>query len=481
LKKIGKYIVRGLLGKGGMGSVYKVCLPFAERIVALKLLSPHPNLVSLLGPEEIQKRFLSEAALIASLHNPHIVEILDFDFDGDKPFYTMEYHYNDLASLIGESYRANLPSRILGVNKVIHYTRQMLLGLARLYRAGIVHRDIKPGNLLISGEDRIKICDFGFSRLRGERSNRSPHLIIGSPFYTAPEQEQNPDRADHRADIYSAGVIVHRMLTGLLPEEGVCKPSEHHPDADPGWDAFVERALQPDPDRRFTTPDEMLRKLEDLSSAWEKKKETFCRVLPGVPPVNRVEEDRPAGKLRSVPLKLSPRTAPDIFGCDRLMRPVKYSDGSFNSLFEGATVFDSRSGLIWQRSGSDDTLAWADARNYIQDLNGRRFCGYAQWRLPTVEELFSILKSPTLEVQDCLDPAFDGRQKMLWSSDRRTFVSAWYVNMELGFAGFADFTCRFHARAVTEYESILIDEAKAGQKQHTKSTEETRRGTKEDI
>jgi hypothetical protein len=70
---------------------------------------------------------------------------------------------------------------------------------------------------------------------------------------------------------------------------------------------------------------------------------------------------------------------------------------------------------------------------------------------------------------------------MLWSSDRRTFVSAWYVNMELGFAGFADFTCRFHARAVTEYESILIDEAKAGQKQHTKSTEETRRGTKEDI
>lgn len=442
-----------------MGCVYKVRVPFIGRIVALKLLSPHPNLVSLLGLEQIQKRFLSEASLIASLRNPNIVEILDFDFDGEKPFYTMEYHYLDLGRLIGESYRAELPSRLLSLDKAIHYTRQMLLGLARLYRAGIVHRDIKPGNLLISDEDRIKICDFGFSKLRGERSNRPPHLIIGSPFYTAPEQEQNPDKADQRADIYSAGVIVHRMLTGLLPEEGVRKPSEYHPDAEQGWDEFVEKALQTDPDRRFTTPDDMLRALDNLSSEWEKKKETFCRYVPDNRPGNSAEEQRrkitPCGvKLRSAPLKTNPKSAPEAFGCDRLMRPTRYSDGNFIHLFEGATVFDSRSGLVWQQSGSDDTLSRTETLHYIHDLNTCGFCGCSHWRLPTVDELFSILKSPTLEVQDCLDPVFDGKHKMLWSSDRCTFVSGWYVNMELGFADFADFTCRFHVRAVTEYENI---------------------------
>jgi serine/threonine protein kinase len=459
LKKIGKYIVCGLLGKGGMGCVYKVRVPFIGKIVALKLLSPHPNLVSLLGLEEIQNRFLSEASLIASLRNPNIVEILDFDFDGEKPFYTMEYHYLDLGRLIGESYRAELPSRLLSLDKAIHYTRQMLLGLARLYRAGIVHRDIKPGNLLISDEDRIKICDFGFSKLRGERSNRPPHLIIGSPFYAAPEQEQNPNKADERADIYSAGVIVHRMLTGMLPDEGVCKPSEYHPDAEPGWDEFVEKALQADPDRRFTTPDDMLLSLDNLSSEWEKKKETFCRYVPDYQLGNLAEKGHGERKLsevklRSTPLKTNSKSAPEVFGCDRLMRPARYSDSDFTHLFEGATVFDSRSGLIWQQSGSDDTLSRTDALDYIQDLNARCFCGCSHWRLPTVDELFSILKSPTMEVQDCLDPVFDGRHKMLWSSDRCTFVGGWYVNMELGFADSADFTCLFHVRAVTENENI---------------------------
>lgn len=454
MKKIGKYIVCGLLGKGGMGSVYKVRPSDGSGMVALKLLSPHPHMVGLLGYQEIRDRFIAEARMIASLHNPHVIEILDFDFDAENPFYTMEYHYLDLGSIIGENYQADFPSRILSLDKTIRYTRQILLGLVRIFQAGIVHRDIKPGNLLISEEDLIKICDFGFSRIRGERRPvHSPYLIVGSPFYAAPEQEQNPDLADHRADLYSTGVIVHRMLTGLLPEGGVLKPSKYHPDADPGWDSFVEKALRQDPERRFHTPSEMLHEMERLSLAWEKKKENFCRVI-DKPRAGEAERAGHGRKLRSIPLKTDLRSAPDVFASDRLLRPAGYSDGGFSYLFEGESVFNAKSGLVWQKSGSDGTLSWTDAHGYVEGLNARRYCGGSRWRLPTVDELFSILKSPQWGVQDCLDPAFDSSHRLLWSSDRCTFVSAWYVHAELGFAGIADFTCLFHVRAVMEYENF---------------------------
>ena len=280
MKKVGKYTICGLLGKGGMGVVYSARLPFLDRIVALKLLRPHPNLISLLGAEAVRNRFISEAARTASLRHPNIVEVLDFDWEGENPFFTMEYYYHDLGNLIGETYRPDLPCRVLSLDKTIHYCRQILCGLARLHRAAIVHRDIKPGNLLISDEDRIKICDFGFSRLRGEKLDRPRHLVIGSPFYAAPEQERDPDSADQRADLYSAGVIVHRMLTGYLPEGGLRKPSLFHPDTSAGWDRFIERALQPNPDNRFTTPNEMLTALEELRSEWDAKKALFCRSFP---------------------------------------------------------------------------------------------------------------------------------------------------------------------------------------------------------
>lgn len=454
MKKIGKYIVCGLLGRGGMSVVYKARLPVANRIVALKLLFPHPNLVSLLGGEAVRERFLSEVARMASLRSPHVVEILDFDYDGENPFFTMEYYYLDLGRIIGETYRADLPSRILSLDKTLHYSRQILEGLARLSRAGIVHRDIKPGNLLVSDEDRIKICDFGFSRLRGERLRRSPQLVVGSPFYAAPEQERDPDRVDQRADIYSVGVIVHRMLTGLLAEEGIRRPSQYHPDADSAWDGFVRKALAPEPENRFETAGAMLAALEGLGSAWAAKKETFCRgesggLLPDGP------GGRGANKLRSAPIKVGAKEAPAAFGCDRLMRPERWRESDFSLRAGGGTVLDAGSGLVWQQSGSEDPVPWDRAHHYIQGLNRLRFGGCSRWRLPSAEELLSLLRPPRWEKRDCMSPVFDGKRKLLWSCDRCTYVSGWYADLELGFAGFADFTCHFYAKAVTEAENIL--------------------------
>ncbi len=449
MKKAGKYIICGLLGKGGSSVVYKARLPYVDRMVALKMLSPHPNLVGLLGMEAIRDRFISEAALIASLRHPNVIEVLDFDFDGERPFFTMEYYYNDLGRLIGESCRPDLPTRILSLDKTIHYTRQILEGLGRLYRAGMVHRDIKPGNIMISPEVTVKICDFGFSRVRGEKLAKPSQLVIGSPFYAAPEQERDPDSVDQRADLYSVGAIVHRMLTGLLPEDGILKPGRYHPEADSGWDRLIETALAPDPDRRFGTPAEMLAALEELSAAWDGRKEAFCRMHPEDDEARGRSKPEATGEtLRSMPVKVSAKEAPDVFGCDTLMRPARYA-ACDSFLPQGPVVKDTDTGLLWQQSGSEDPLSREEALQYVENMNKANFGGTSRWRLPTVSELFSILRAPTFGIEDCRTPEFDRRQTTLWSIDRCTFVSGWHVNMELGFAGPADFTCGCHVRAVS--------------------------------
>ena len=144
MKYIGKYQIRGLLGRGGMGKILKVQHPLIGKIFALKLLDPDPLLVGLMGRDKIQAMFKAEAITIAGLRHPNIVEILDYDESGDKPFYVMEYYVNNLGIMIGETSRPDQPSRIIKVEKAIRYISQTLNALKCLHHAGIIHRDIKP-------------------------------------------------------------------------------------------------------------------------------------------------------------------------------------------------------------------------------------------------------------------------------------------------------------------------------------------------
>jgi serine/threonine-protein kinase len=111
-------------------------------------------------------------------------------------------------------------------------------------------------------------------------------------------------------------------------------------------------------------------------------------------------------------------------------------------------VLDKNTGLLWQRSGSPDPVEWSEAQGYVASLNASCHGGLRAWRLPTVNELFSLLKPFSHNRSDCVDGVFDRTRKWLWSADRRTFTSAWHVNTELGYAGWGDFTCRYTARAV---------------------------------
>ena len=447
MKKLGKYEISGLLGKGGMGTVYKARVPVIGKVVALKHLSPHPNLVALLGKAAIRSSFVAEAMTMANLRHPHIAAVWDFHDAHDLTFFVMEYYCNNLGLTIGETYRVEATSRVLSVDKAIHYARQILVGLSRLHRAEIIHRDIKPYNILITDEDRVKITDFGLSKLRGEAFQGPPNLRVGSPYYAAPEQEEDPDQVDARADIYPVGVMLYRMLTGVLPIAPFKKLSQSNSDLDPDWDAFIDHAMAAKREKRFPSAKNMLDSLDALNLAWEVKKEKACRMPPILPP-QRNQAKKTKKKLRAEGMKVGPREARKVFEVDKLWRPNQYMANDFQLNPEG-TVTDRSSSLVWQQAGSDHPVSWYEAHEYIEQLNQLRFAGRANWRLPTVNELLSLITEVPRAPDLCVEPIFDQDQRWLWSSDRRSFVAAWYVSLDLGYVWWQDFTCYYFVRAVS--------------------------------
>jgi len=271
MKYIDKYKVCGLLGRGGMSKVFKVELPVIDKIVALKLLDPNPLLLDLMGAESIRSLFLNEAQTMANLRHPNIIDICDFGEADGKLFYTMDYYCNNLGSFIGESYRTDRESRIIKTEKAVHYIRQTLAGLDCLHHAAIIHRDIKPYNILITEQDTVKICDFGLHKLRGESFEGPPNLKVGSPWYAAPEQEDDPDAVGFSADIYSVGIMLYRMLTGRLPEGAPDMPSRYNPDLDDPWDAFILKSISPHSRQRFSSAAEMLAEFDALAAEWQNR------------------------------------------------------------------------------------------------------------------------------------------------------------------------------------------------------------------
>lgn len=226
-----------------MGKVFLVELPPIGKIAALKLFSPDTMLAKLMGRETLRDLFIREAATLALLRHPHVVGIHDVDEVNGDPFFVMDYYADNLGALIGEHYMVERETRTMRIDRALAYTRQTLEGLACLHDAGIIHRDIKPYNLLLTPWDTIRICDFGLSKLRGEPFRGPANLNVGSPFYAAPEQEKNPDQAGPATDLYPVGVMLYRMLTGRLPSEAPFSsafrpPSHLNPDLDDHWDQW---------------------------------------------------------------------------------------------------------------------------------------------------------------------------------------------------------------------------------------------------
>jgi serine/threonine-protein kinase len=434
-----------------MGRVYKVALPVVGKIAALKVLYPNPTLLELLGIGRLRYLFIEEAKVLASFRHPNIAEIWSFGEVDGRPHYLMDYYCNNVGMMIGETYRVENPTRKLPVEWSLRYAHQCLEGLACLHEAGLVHRDIKPYNLLLTDLDTVKICDFGLSKFRGESFSGPPQLKVGTPGYAAPEQAEDPDRVDGSADTYSVGVLLYRMITGHLP--GDAPEMERFPqpvqaDGAPPlqWDDFFHKALHRNPGERFTSAAGMLTGLTKLADAWRKQEEAACR------------EDRKAEHRKMLPSptreriredcrKVLARNARETFQTDRLMRPRSYVRNAFRLLDE-EWILDEATGRTWQRSGSMYPVTWPEAKAYVNGLNRKADGGFSDWRLPTIPELMTLLELPSPDGAWCMRPLFDRRQNRLWSCDRRSFNSAWFISVDIGFLAWQDMTGYYYVRAV---------------------------------
>ncbi|MFH1057597.1 MAG: protein kinase [Pseudomonadota bacterium] len=451
MRTIAKYEILGLLGRGGWATVYKARLPQVGRIVALKVLDPRPPLVALLGRAEIERRFLAEARAMAGLSHPHLAQVWDYGQAADgRPYYSMEYFCRNLGAALGEGFDLEQPTRRLPAPRALAYADQTLAALGRLHWAGLVHRDVTPYNLLLDEADQVKLADFGLSRRRGERRPLPANLHQGTPFYSAPEQEADPEAVDQRADLYSAAVLLWRMLTGGLDldaaragQAGGLGPGLGESEA-----RFWRQALALRPEERFGDAAAMRAALAGLAAAWRAEREALCQAGPrpySAPPF----PPAPAGRLRDVPRKATPAQAEAVFGLDRLWRPAVASRAVFAPAGQGE-VADRAHGLVWQAAGSPYALTWAEAQAHLARLNqaGAAPAPAPAWRLPTLAELISLVRPADDPAAWCAPLVFDPCQRWLWSADRRSALAGWGLDLELGCACVRDYTCRLYVRAV---------------------------------
>ena len=246
LTDLARYEILEPLGKGGMGIVVKARDRRLGRIVALKRIGRH-----LSGSGRDQERFLAEARAVAALNHYNIVQIYDVDQDADGYFISMEY-------VEGEDLRTKIArDGKLDPERAVELARQVCNALSYAHERGIIHRDIKPGNILISARGTPKLVDFGLARIAEGQDLTQTGAIMGTTSYASPEQLRDSKNVDHRTDIYSLGATLYEMLTGLSPR--VIQDSKL-PEA---LRAYVLKAVEHDREQRFSTADALAEALAE--------------------------------------------------------------------------------------------------------------------------------------------------------------------------------------------------------------------------
>ena len=259
------------LGCGGMGAVYKARQPRLDRLVALKILTHDREDAT--RDARFAERFEREARALAKLSHPNIVAMYEFGQAGGLPYFIMEY-------VDGLNLRQLEQAGKLAPRQALQIIPQICEALQFAHDAGIVHRDIKPENILLDKKGRVKIADFGIAKIVGgtpfiasdaEKLAIKPgegltqDQILGTPHYMAPEQREHPQTVDHRADIYSLGVVFYEILTGELPL-GKFEPPSRKVLIDVRLDEIVLHALDREPERRYQHASEVKTDLETLGS-----------------------------------------------------------------------------------------------------------------------------------------------------------------------------------------------------------------------
>jgi serine/threonine-protein kinase len=280
-------------GRGSFATVYVARDLGDNRIYAVKVMH-----LDLADDGELLARFQREAHILLNLSDPHIVRIFDYGNDNTMNYIVMDY-------VDGQ----NLKYHMINQNQMdplraFNYAHQMAEGLDAAYKQGVVHRDIKPQNILINSKDMVKIADFGLARGRETVTLTGSNVFMGTAYYIAPEQADNGRSADTRSDLYSVATVLFEMLTGQPPYKGdtavdivikhmndripsICRL---RPDLPPEMDAFMQKALAKAPTDRFATPRDFIAALEQL----QERIQQGPRVdRPPIPPVEKRDFIKP--------------------------------------------------------------------------------------------------------------------------------------------------------------------------------------------
>jgi serine/threonine-protein kinase len=260
----GRYEITELIGVGGMADVYKAQDVMEDRPVAVKILKPEFS-----GDEEFLRRFRNESKAIAVLSHPNIVKIYDVGFTDEIQFIVMEY-------IDGITLKEFIEQQgVLKWKDALHFITQILRALQHAHDKGIVHRDIKPQNIMLFTDGTIKVMDFGIARFSRIDGKTLSDKAIGSVHYISPEQAQG-DMTDERSDIYSVGVMLYEMLTGRKPFDGdtavnvalkhmqemAVPPREIMPSIPEALEEIVYHAMEKQPAQRYQSAAEMIRDID---------------------------------------------------------------------------------------------------------------------------------------------------------------------------------------------------------------------------
>jgi serine/threonine-protein kinase len=249
------FTVHERIGVGGMGEVFRCTRASDQRAVAVKILTPQMAAV----PDYV-RRFGREAAAMAQLDHPGIVRLVGRGKAGGHVFIAMEL-------IEGISLRLWAHKHKPTARQLARLLAQVAHALAYAHARAVVHRDLKPDNVLVTPDHRTKVLDFGLAGLHAEGAEclTQSHVAMGTANYMAPEQRKDAKRADHRADLYSFGVMTYELLTGELPVGRFPPPSKVVAGLDPRWDVLVERCLELEPAARPHSALELAHGLETLA------------------------------------------------------------------------------------------------------------------------------------------------------------------------------------------------------------------------
>src|ERR1700704_438003 len=258
---VGRYEILEIIGSGANGSVVRAHDPMIGRLVAIKLLAPE------LAKGEARNCFLQEARVVGQLSHPAIITLHDMGIEESTstPYLVMEF-------LNGQSLERVLEKGAVPTMRTCAWVAEVACALAAAHRKGVIHGDVKPANILITEDGRVKLMDFGMARLASHDSKTTP--LVGTPAYWCPEQIMGKPQ-DARSDLFSLGVVLYEMVTGKRPFDaeslqGICgrvlsstplPPSHANPSVPTGFDEVVARCLAKDPAARYAPAEALAEEL----------------------------------------------------------------------------------------------------------------------------------------------------------------------------------------------------------------------------